>query len=182
MADRVASLVTVGTPHRGTPIADLGMFALSPFGKKKEPRRDLTLTDANQNANENADGGTSTSPAPRRKKRRALVDTGGIRDARPSAMKRLNKRVPDDRGVCYGSVISAVDGIGRVNPLLVPGYLYISGKAGRNDGVVPADSQAWGEVMANVEADHWAVVGWSKNFDAPSFYASILRELAGRGF
>ena len=54
--------------------------------------------------------------------------------------------------------------------------------SGRNDGVVPEASQAWGEVMARVEADHWAIVGWSKGFDAPDFYRSILRDLATRGF
>lgn len=82
----------------------------------------------------------------------------------------------------YASVVSAVDGVGGVHPLLVPGYLFLSGAAGRNDGVVPEESQAWGDVLAQVEADHWGVVGWSRKFDAKDFYRTILRELAARGF
>ena len=110
------------------------------------------------------------------------MHTGGLRDVKPAAMKRLNRRIRDDERVHYASVLSAVDGVGGVNPLLIPGYLFLSGKAGRNDGVVPEQSQAWGDILARVEADHWAVVGWSKGFDAPDFYESILRELASRGF
>jgi hypothetical protein len=49
--------------------------------------------------------------------------------------------------------------------------------------VVPANSQAWGEVLREVEADHWAQIGWwSRGFDAASLYEDLLRELRGRGF
>ena len=165
IADRVAAVVTVATPHRGTPLADIGATALSPL-----------LRDRAGASARSSDGG---APRPARK---PVLDLGGIRDARPDAMRRLNRRIRNDDRVHYASVIGAVEGVGGVNPLLVPGYLFLSGKAGRNDGVVPAESQAWGEVLARVEADHWAVVGWSKSFDAPDFYAQILRELAARGF
>ncbi|HZY02105.1 MAG TPA: hypothetical protein VFF02_01300, partial [Anaeromyxobacteraceae bacterium] len=61
-------------------------------------------------------------------------------------------------------------------------WLYLKRRAGENDGVVPASSQRWGEVLAEIEADHWAQIGWSRSFDAAEFYARLLRELRGRGF
>jgi hypothetical protein len=47
---------------------------------------------------------------------------------------------------------------------------------------VPVTSQHWGEVLAEIEADHWAQIGWSRHFDAAAFFEQILRELRGRGF
>ena len=51
-----------------------------------------------------------------------------------------------------------------------------------SDGIVPATSQRWGQVLREVEADHWAQVGWSLRFDAVALYEEILRELAVLGF
>jgi hypothetical protein len=48
--------------------------------------------------------------------------------------------------------------------------------------MVPASSQRFGEVLAEIEADHWAQIGWSFSFDAVGLYEEILRELVGLGF
>jgi hypothetical protein len=37
-------------------------------------------------------------------------------------------------------------------------------------------------VLSQIEADHFAQVGWSRRFDAPAFYEELLLELRGRGF
>jgi hypothetical protein len=66
-------------------------------------------------------------------------------------------------------------------PLLLPTYLYLSDRAGENDGLVPTASQPWGELLGRVDADHWAQIGWSATFDAQAFYADLLRELTARG-
>jgi hypothetical protein len=68
------------------------------------------------------------------------------------------------------------------NPLLWPTHLYLTSRAGANDGIVPALSQRWGNVLREVEADHWAQVGWSLRFDAVALYEEVLRELAALGF
>jgi triacylglycerol lipase len=150
LADRVASLTTVATPHRGTPLADLGSGLV---------------------------GGRLG---------RALVQLGvplgGLNDLTTARSADFNATVQDVPGVAYGSVVGVSRARRRTHPLLLPGWLYLRSAAGDNDGVVPSASQPWGELLAEIEADHWAQIGWSRHFDAPAFYQKLLRELRGRGF
>lgn len=147
LSHRVASLTTIGAPHRGTPLADVGAGVL-----------------------------------PRKVGRALRLD--GVADLTTEASRRFNRAVKNVEGVAYGSVVGAVSGLvpSRMNPLLLPAFLWLRDRAGVNDGIVPSDSQAWGDVLLEVDADHWAQVGWSKGFDAPGLYAGILCELRARGF
>jgi triacylglycerol lipase len=145
-AGSVAALVTVGTPHRGTPVADLTTGLAERLGVT----RALAL---------------------------AGVGIEALRDLTSARMERFNEEVPDVRSVAYASVVGTVLRKRRTNPLLVPSYLWLADRAGPNDGVVPAASQRWGEVVAEVEADHWAQIGWSRHFDAGAFYARLLGRL-----
>jgi triacylglycerol lipase len=148
---KVASLTTVGTPHLGTPIADLGAGLV---GRAR-------LLDALAAVG---------------------LDVAALGDLTTARMAAFNEAVPDRRGVAYGSVVGVAPGIRELNPLLVPTWLWLSERAGESDGVVPAASQRWGEVVRTIPADHWAQIGWSKAFDAVEFYAELLRELRARGF
>ncbi len=151
LARRVASLVTVGSPHRGTPVADLGEGLAGRLGLRFALER-------------------------------AGLGLDALRDLTVARMEAFNVEVPDAPGVVYGSVVGVARRTLRMNPLLVPTYLYLKRRAGDNDGMVPASSQRWGEVLAEIEADHWAQIGWSRHFDAAEFYARLMRELRGRGF
>jgi triacylglycerol lipase len=145
-APQVAALVTVGTPHRGTPLADLTADLAGRIGLA----RALAL---------------------------AGVGLEALHDLTGAGLERFNEEVPDVGSVAYGSVVGAERSRRRMNPLLIPSHVWLSNRVGPNDGVVPADSQRWGEVLAEIEADHWAQIGWSRHFDAGAFYARLLREV-----
>ncbi|MGF1467919.1 MAG: lipase family alpha/beta hydrolase [Sandaracinaceae bacterium] len=152
LASRVASLVTIGTPHRGTPLADAGTRLLDRLGLRAILRRIGSTIDA-------------------------------FDDLTSERTSRLNEELLDVRSVFYGSVIARVPPSGPTHPLLRPTHRYLAGRAGDNDGLVPAASQAWGEVILEIEVDHWAQVGWSvsSDVDARDVYAAIVRELKARG-
>lgn len=150
--NRVASLITVGSPHHGTPLADLGTSLL---GDKLGLKRLVSALG---------------------------MDVEGFYDLTVRKMEGFNREVPDHRHVMYGSYGASISGwsVG-MNQLLLPTYLFLNEKIGPNDGVVPLDSQRWGELLGTIDADHWAQIGWSRGFDAPAFYARLVEELIARG-
>lgn len=153
LASKVASLTTIGTPHRGTPLADAGTV----LGDKLKLRGLLE---------------------------KLGLDVDAFYDLTTRSLQAFNDAVPDAPGILYSSYAARTQGRALVlNPLLLPTYLYLSDRAGENDGLVPTASQPWGELLGRVDADHWAQIGWStaKGFDAPGFYAGVLRELTARG-
>lgn len=150
LAPSVAALVTVGAPHRGTPVADLTTALAGKLGIA----RALAL---------------------------AGVGLEALHDLTSARMERFNEEAPDDPSVSYASVVGSVTHKRRANKLLLPTHLWLAERSGANDGVVPAASQRWGDVLAEIEADHWAQIGWSKHFDAGPFYAALIRELEASG-
>ncbi|HEY6099805.1 MAG TPA: alpha/beta fold hydrolase, partial [Anaeromyxobacter sp.] len=150
LAKKVASLVTIGTPHLGTPLADLGA------GLERRARVLWALA-------------------------RLGVNTAAFLDLTTARMAEFNGAVPDARGVLYASVVGAPPRRREVSPILLPTWVWLDREAGANDGMVPAGSQRWGEVVWQIGADHFAQIGWSRRFDAAELYAELLRELRGRG-
>ena len=151
---RVASLITIGTPHRGTPLADIGTRLSDRFGLKSILRA-------------------------------AGIDVGGFYDITTRKARDFNTGVRNVGGVRYGCVVANVRGTdggpGDLHPLLRPGHRYLEERDGPNDGLIPTSSQVWGEVIDEIDADHWAQIGWSKHFDAPAFYDRLVTALGTRG-
>ncbi|MGD8859214.1 MAG: hypothetical protein PVI30_04325 [Myxococcales bacterium] len=106
------------------------------------------------------------------------VEIEGMTDLSTERMARFNMCVMDEPDVRYRSYLGFVPGDSRaVHRLLMPAFLYLCRVVGDNDGIVPAGSQRWGEVVGEVTADHWAQIGWSGGFDVRSFYARLAHEL-----
>lgn len=153
LGDRVRTLVTIGTPHHGSEIADLVV-----------------------------DGALARA--------RAIVRALGIPlDAldwlSTAALARFNADVRDVPGVRYASVVGGVRSpkTAVALPLVAP-HRYLRKVAGANDGLVSIASQRWGEVLAEIEADHFSQIGWRtsvrRTFDALGLYAFIASRLAAR--
>jgi len=109
-----------------------------------------------------------------------LIDLRAFVDLTTAQMAQFNRLNQNVRGISYGSVV-ARSGKLRTHPLLWATHVYLSKHAGPNDGVVPAASQPWGEVVREIDADHWAQIGWTRGFDAEGLYEELLQDLRGRG-
>jgi triacylglycerol lipase len=149
LADRVRSLTTLGTPHRGTPLADLGTDVLA---------NKLRLSVL-----------------------RKLFEIQAFWDLTTPAMEAFNREVPDAPGVAYGCVLARCRPP-FMNPLLMPSHSYLKSKGEESDGVVPISSQRWGTVLKEIEADHWAQIGWGLRYDARKLFRELMQELQSRGF
>lgn len=150
LASRVRSLVTIGTPHRGTPIADLVLRG--PIGWAHRVLRAVGLP------------------------------TEAVAWLGTEALERFNLEVRDVPGVRYACVVGGKRRDDSPVPLaLVPAHAYLRRVAGANDGLVPISSQYWGETLAEIEADHFAQIGWRvgvhQTFDALGLYAFIVARL-----
>ena len=150
LARRVRSLVTVGTPHHGTPLADLALTG--PLHWARRVFRALGLP------------------------MEALEWLG------TDAVAAFNAHVLDVPGVRYACVVGGMHREDSVVPLaLSPAHAYLRRVAGPNDGLVPIASQYWGETLAEIEADHFAQIGWRvarrQSFDAAGLYAFVIARL-----
>jgi triacylglycerol lipase len=150
LASRVRSLVTVGTPHRGTPIADLATEG--PLGMARKAIAALGM------------------------------QLGALDWLTTAALERFNRETLDVAGVRYACVVGGIRDAATHIPLAIqPIHAYLRRVAGANDGLVPMASQYWGETLAEIEADHFAQIGWRlaprNTFDALGLYAFIVARL-----
>jgi len=168
MSDRVASLVTMSTPHRGSPVADIVL-------ESPERVQSWLSEAANWAGSSVLDGGSADFHQ-------------AVKDLSPShVVNEFNVEVLDHEDVRYWSYAGRA-GKGTengINPLLRPQNTLIYKREGVNDGFVSVESAKWGDFLGVVEADHAEQIGIdltpSGSFVSTEFYAGIATKLAEAG-
>ncbi|MDZ7288559.1 MAG: hypothetical protein ONB44_02355 [candidate division KSB1 bacterium] len=142
IATRVASLTTISTPHRGSPIADLIVSKLDGKG--------LSVCDHWLE----------------RRLRKIITALGislhGLQDLTADACAEFNRHCSDHPDVRYFSVAGRGRAAGRPTAkILHPAYKYIKKKTGEeNDGLVTVASAQWGTFDSDLwPADHADEIG-----------------------
>jgi triacylglycerol lipase len=166
LASRIASLTTISTPHRGSPIADL---IAAKLGGQRLGLWNWWME---------------------RKLRQIITSLGvsldGLHDLTMQGTADFNRTYVDHPQVRYFSVAGAGRAIGRPTAkILYPAYKYIKEKTQEdNDGLVAIASAKWGEFDARLwPADHVDEIGHDlDHLDRSSHFDHLARfgELAER--
>jgi triacylglycerol lipase len=170
VAERVASLTTIGTPHRGCRFVDLacrlpeGLYRLVAncvdrvFSKIGDQRPDFYQA---------------------------------TRQFATGASEEFNRRCPDSPGVYYQSYMSRMKSA-RGDPLLALPYALIRPLEGDNDGLVSVSSARWGTFRGTFESgsrrgiSHGDIIDLKREdyrgFDVVETYVQIVADLKAMGF
>jgi triacylglycerol lipase len=169
---KVASLTTLATPHRGTPIAD-DYYEAYQRGRYRVLAHFLNfLTAVFSQATELGEGD--------------LID--GIYDLTTFRAEAFNRSVLNSPNVYYQSFAAQAYFGPRsgFHPLLKKHYRRLYPAQGENDGMVAVSSAKWGKFRGTVGADHYAIAGFgaksSTSFRADTFVRGIAAELARLGY
>ncbi len=170
--DRVSALVTVATPHRGTPLCDVALGLLPGAG---EEALWFLL---------NLIGATVMG-------RESDAEASFLSLSEDYVQNVFNPANPDDRRVDYISWMGrtclygiSCDDVCDVEIRWSYDLIYLL--AGDNDGIVPVSSGPWGDYRGEIPADHFDEVGQlfgvtNDHFDHEEFYLGRARDLAAEG-
>jgi triacylglycerol lipase len=163
---RVASLVTVATPHRGSSFADYVLEEGA--GPLYLPRLYGLLE-------------------------RAGFGTGAFAQlTRRYMAEEFNPRTQDDPSVRYFSFGAAVDEPSLLSPFRMP-HRVVAEAEGPNDGLVSVESSRWGDYrgtllgVSHLDLINWSNrarwtirewMGWERKFNAVALYLDIMDMLA----
>lgn len=168
IADKVASLTTVASPHRGTSLAEFALKAPSRVREKFADFFDWV--------------GNNIYP---QIKSDAL---GPVRQlTREYVQNEFNPDTPDAEGVAYYSYSAAVgEGTGHpIHPITRYQNKFIYEKEGLNDGFVSVESARWGKHLGTIDISHLEQMKLrvdKKRIPAwKSFWIDVVRRLAENG-
>jgi triacylglycerol lipase len=170
VAERVASLTTICTPHRGCRFVDMACALPDWFYRFVAKIVDNAFR---KMGDKNPDFYTAT------------------RQFATAASGDFNRRVPDLPGVYYQSYMSRMKGMGS-DPMLALTYALIKPLEGDNDGLVSVSSAVWGEFRGLIESktrrgvSHGDIIDLKradyKGFDVVEKYVEIVADLKAKGF
>ena len=166
-ADRVASLVTVSTPHRGS---ELATFVLD----RPERLRAFALGVMDFM------GRAAYESAPPQAEA-ALAEL-----APDAVVARFDpaETVPGAWCASWSARAGKGTDVPMYPPLVLPNRI-LYGLAGLNDGIVPTASMPWGERLGTLDADHARQIGMrvtpSARYDSYAFFEAHVEALRARG-
>jgi len=153
--DRIASLMTVSGPHRGTSLADIACGLIPGFA---QDIIDLIIGFFG-------------------------MDWDGIYQLSHEYMEGVfNPENSDDPRVTYYSFQADAE---EIFALLVPTHLVMNAIEGCNDGIIGCESAKWGQEMGMLPTDHWGIIGQPLGlieFDHLQFYLDWANFLRDEGF
>jgi triacylglycerol lipase len=159
-SDRVASVTSIGTTHRGSHLADLALARSFP-GALRLANGLLSFLGASLE---------------------------GIRQCTTEYCQRTFYRLaPNMPGVGYFSAMSTIASPNplHVLPVLILPYKILARIEGDNDGLVSEESSKWGEHICTHRGDHYAqigqLLGHARGLDYIKFHDQILRRLKREG-
>lgn len=183
--DKVASLSMIGTPNKGSYIADMvtGLFnSVTDNAEEIEEREEYLETF------------TKLLVTPDTNKAILEDALGAIGDLTQLYLHdEFNPKTPDSPKVYYQSwagrtgLLVDKDKKDIVDPILNIFHRILREQSGENDGMVITDSAKWGNFRGMIEADHLDMVGLfngdtSEFFDHEKFYLDMAKELKEMGF
>ena len=167
----VASLTTVNTPHRGTPLAEK-LLALAPDKLASAVGRQYGKLFAKLGDDD-------------------CDFMGSVNGLTPERCGQLNRDMPDRPGVLYQSVGSMMRMASSAGPPLNAGYAIIKPLGGGNDGLVCPDSMVWGQCLGILEPagkkgiSHGDMIDLTRKnipgFDVCEFYVRLVNDLREKG-
>lgn len=166
-ADRIASLVTLSTPHRGTALADYVLDQPDRLRAFTVGVMDVLGRAAYEVAPPNAADGVSE-----------------LRPASVSARFSPDETIEGVWCASFAGRAGKGTDVPMYPPLVVPNRI-LYGLAGLNDGIVPTDSMHWGENLGCIDADHARQIGLkvpgTRGHNSKDFFLALTERLRTRG-
>jgi triacylglycerol lipase len=164
--DRVAALATVGTPHRGTAVADVALGLVTLPGFPAATLNQILLAVQGLSGNDTGNPNIKANLQQLATANMAQFNIDNPDDARVkyySVAGRSN--LSAGTAECAGSVWSNPQGLDVLTPLLAAPaavFPFVSPNPLQpvaNDGLVPVPSARWGSFLGCMPADHFDEVG-----------------------
>lgn len=168
MGEKVASLTSISTPHRGTAFADVSTGLLHDDG--------LTYKAIDLLGELMGD-----------KRPESII---AIKELTRKSMKEFNADVKDVGGVYYQSFGSRMVSLAD-DPLFFPSYGIVTKYEGENDGMVSVVSCQWGDFRGILEGkvggiSHLQITGAVRDvvsgINIPMWYVGMVQDLKARGY
>jgi triacylglycerol lipase len=192
--DRIASVTTVGAPHRGSKVADasLGLLPGVPASQLDAMTHSFLMLledgfyDVKSDPHLFAQATEMTEAYMAGTFNPEYGDDPRVHYASYAGRTNLE----DGRGACDGSLIPNDPTQKDVaQPMLTPTATFLEASGEPSDGLVPVESARWGEFMGCIPADHLKEVGLFVNgadpvsgFDHLAFFRDVVFRLRASGY